>query len=210
MYAKVKEFIQDYLFGKKVDLNDRNVLRNLSETEARRTILETFKKYINELTVVDKGEAQIANYIKISNTRPFIVKPQDTIVPKKSVFNRIIGDSHFELEFAAFLEHCDDIVSFSKNFLAIGFKLDYKNAAGEISTYYPDFIVKVNEKEIYIVETKGNEDLDDPLKLERLKQWCDDVNANQSKVTIKNLYVTQINFEKYRPKTLTELVKNFS
>ena len=43
------EFIQDKLFGKFVDLEDPNTLRNLSEPNASRTIFETFKLAINEL-----------------------------------------------------------------------------------------------------------------------------------------------------------------
>src|SRR5580700_681718 len=48
-------------------------------------------------------------------------------VPKKSVFNRIIGDSALELRFAAFLENCgdDEVLSYAKNYLAVNFKLDY-------------------------------------------------------------------------------------
>ena len=95
----------------KVDLEDLNILRNLSEIEATRTILETFKKEINNLTVQDKGDAEIRNYIKLSKCRPFVVKNQGYIVPKKSVFNKIIGDSHLELRFASFLENCEDMIS---------------------------------------------------------------------------------------------------
>lgn len=207
LYEKVKDFVQNYLFGKKVDLDDRNVLRNLSETEARRTIIETFEKHINELTVMDKGEAEIKDYIKISNTRPFVVKPQEIIIPKKSLFNKIIGDGHFELEVAAFLEKCPDIISYTKNYLAIGFKLDYKNATGEISNYFPDFIVKVNNKNICIVETKGREDLDDELKYRRLVQWCEDVNKNQKKLILNSLFISQEDFNNYRPQTFKELIK---
>ncbi|MGH7237039.1 MAG: hypothetical protein ACREGF_00700, partial [Candidatus Saccharimonadales bacterium] len=87
---------------------------------------------INDLTVVDKGEAEISRMIKLSDTRPFVVSPQETLSPKKSVFNKLIGDSHLELEFAAFLDKCDDVQSFAKNFLAIGFKIDYQNSKGEI------------------------------------------------------------------------------
>ena len=45
---------------------------------------------------------------------------------------------------------------------------------GSIANYYPDFIVKRTETEIWIIETKDWEDLDDPQKWERLKQWCGD------------------------------------
>jgi type III restriction enzyme len=39
------------------------------------------------------------------------------------------------LDFAAFLEDCLDVVSFAKNYLAVHFKLDYINAAGDIANY---------------------------------------------------------------------------
>ena len=46
LYGKVKEFICDHLFEKEVAIDDLNTLRNLSELEAGRTIIETFKKKI--------------------------------------------------------------------------------------------------------------------------------------------------------------------
>ncbi len=207
LYGKVKDFVANELFSKRVELEDMNVLRNLSEVQPRRTIIETFKKEINDLTIVDKGEAEISNHIKISKTRPFVVKDQGFIVPKKSLFNRIVGDSHIELEFAAFLEKADDVVSFAKNFFAVQFKIDYRNADGEISNYYPDFLVKTTSGDIYIVETKGNEDLDVEPKRARLKQWCDDVNMQQKKYTYKEMFVSEEDFRKYKVDTFMELVK---
>jgi len=187
-----------------------NTLRNLSELEATKTIIETFKKEINDLTIMDKGEAEIKDYIKISKARPFVMKDQGFIVPRKSVFNKIVGDSHFELQFANFLEECEDIISYAKNYFAVHFKIDYKNADGDIKDYYPDFFVKVSEKEIYIVETKGREDLDDVEKIKRLYQWCEDINSVQGKVKFKALYVKQEDYERYTPSNFTQLIKNFS
>ncbi|MDD3608037.1 MAG: DEAD/DEAH box helicase family protein, partial [Candidatus Moranbacteria bacterium] len=209
LYEKVKDFVANQLFEQKVDLEDLNILRNLSELEAIKTIIETFKKEINDLTVVDKGEAEIKDYIKISASRPFVIKEQGFIVPKKSVFNKIVGDSYFELQFANFLEECDDIISYAKNYFAVHFKIDYKDVDGNIKDYYPDFFVKVSEKDIYIVETKGREDLDDVEKIKRLYQWCDDINSVQNKVKFTALYVKQEDYEKYTPKNFEELVKNF-
>jgi len=209
LYPKVKLFIGDYLFDQKIELEDPNTLRNLSELSASKTILETFKKAINELTVQDKGDAQIRDYIKLRQTRPFVVKDQGYIVPKKSVFNRIVGDSHLELLFARFLEDAEDVQSYAKNFLAVNFRLDYVNADGDISNYIPDFIVKYTKGDVFIVETKGHEDLDDSLKIERLKQWCIDVNNLQNKVKYDFVYVDQENFEKFRPNSMKELVSNF-
>ena len=143
---------------------------------------QTFKKAINNLTVQEKGDAEIRDNIKVIRTRPFVVKDQGYLIPKKSVFNRIIGDSHFELVFSHFLEDCEDVISFAKNYLAVHFKIDYVNADGDISNYYPDFFVKLSNKSICIVETKGLEDLDVPLKMTRLSQWCEDINRIQKDV----------------------------
>lgn len=207
LYGKVKEFIQNNLFEQEVELEDLNVIRNLSELEARKTVVETFKKEINVLTVRDKGEAEIKDYIKISKCRPFIVKEQGYILPRKSAFNKILGDSHFELQFATFLEDYPDIVSYAKNYFAVNFKIDYQDASGFISNYYPDFIVKVSDKETFIVETKGREDLDDSKKFERLKQWCTDINKLQSETHWTALYVKQEDYEKYKAKSFLELLK---
>ncbi len=81
-------------------------------------------------------------------------KSKDTLF-LKSVFNKIIGDSLFELKFAAFLEECEDIASYVKNYMAVHFQIDYVNASGNISNYYPDFIVKQSSTSVVIVETKG-------------------------------------------------------
>jgi len=210
LYEKVKDFIKKELFEKEVNLEDLNIIRNLSEIEATRTIIETFKKEINDLTVQDKGEAEIRNYIKISQCRPFVTKDQGYIIPKKSPFNKIIGDSHLELRFANFLENCEDIISYIKNYFGVHFKIDYKNNDGNISDYYPDFIVKKSDKEMYIIETKGLEDLDVPLKMKRLKQWCEDLNKGQKKIKYDFVFVDQESFDKYNPQSFEQLIDNFN
>lgn len=207
LFEKVKDFIDNYLFEEKVNLNNLNILKNLSELEVNKTIVETFKKAINDLTIQDMGDTEIKNFIKISSARPFVVNDAKYLLPKKSVFNKIVGDSDFELEFADFLERSDDVISFSKNYYEIHFKIDYKNASGFISNYYPDFFVKINNKTIYIVETKGREDLDDIEKIKRLKQWCEDANEVQSKIEYKMLYVKQEEWGRYKPKYFGELVR---
>jgi len=209
LYGKIKTFVQSELFESEVDLDSSNTLRNLSELSATKTLIENFKKAINALTVKDKGDAEIRDTIKLRHTRPFVAKEQGYLVPKKSVFNRIIGDSHLELVFANFLESCTDVVAYGKNYLAVHFRLDYVNAEGNISNYYPDFLVKLADKRIMIVETKGLEDLDVPLKVERLRQWCEDINRVQSDVTYDFVYVDQKSFEKYNPKSFKQLIDGF-
>jgi type III restriction enzyme len=206
LFGKVKEYISGRLFATAPDFSSLNTYRNFSEPEVRNTIVEGFKKAVNDLTVLDKGDAEIKNYIKISKCRPFVVKDQGFLMPKKSLFNKIVGDSHFELEFASFLDSCDDVISYAKNYFGIGFRIDYKNHEGNISDYYPDFLVKINEGELWIVETKGVDDLDAVQKEKRLEQWCRDINALQPKVKCHALKVYSEDFQKYNPASFEQLI----
>jgi type III restriction enzyme len=209
LYARVKAFVQNELFDRPVELESPNTLRNLSELPATKTLIETFKKAINALTVRNKGDAQIRDTIKLRQTRPFVAKDQGYLIPKKSVFNRIIGDRGFELVFARFLDDCEDVVSFAKNYLAVPFKLDYVKADGELSTYRPDFLVKLADKRIVVVETKGLEELDLPQKMARLRQWCEDINRVQAEVKWDFVYVDEEGFKKYKPDSFRQLVDGF-
>ncbi|OGY30750.1 MAG: type III restriction endonuclease subunit R [Candidatus Andersenbacteria bacterium RIFCSPHIGHO2_01_FULL_46_36] len=213
LFGKVKEFVQSHMFDQSVNLSNLNILRNLSEVEYIHLIKDSFKKAINELTVQDTGDTEIKNYIKISEARPFVVNDKSYLIPKKSVFNKIVGDSDFELTLSDFIENCDDVVSFSKNFQnkeASALRIEYKNSEGFIANYYPDFFVKINDTTVYIVETKGREDDDDKLKFERLKQWCEDVNNRQSRMIYKPLYIQQEKWEKDRLKNFDEVIRLFN
>ncbi|MBL7083397.1 MAG: DEAD/DEAH box helicase family protein [Candidatus Aminicenantes bacterium] len=209
LYGKVKAFVKDELFDRPVELESPNTLRNLSEVATTKMLIESFKKAINALTVQDKGNAEIRDTIKLRQTRPFVAKDQGYLVPKKSVFNRIIGDSQLELRFAGFLEDCSDVLSYAKNYLAVHFKLDYVNSDGDISNYYPDFLVKLIDGRIVVVETKGQEDLDVPLKVQRIRQWCEDINGMQSDVKYDFVYVDEEGFKKYKPKSFADLLASF-
>jgi len=210
LYGKVKAFVQTELFDRQVELENPNTLRNLSELAATKTVIETFKKAINALTVLDKGDAQIRDTIKLRQTRPFVAKDQGYLIPHKSVFNRIIGDSPLELSFARFLDDCDDVVSYAKNYFAVNFKLDYVKADGDISNYHPDFLVKLSDGRVFIAETKGLEDVDVPLKMQRLRQWCADINRVQTDVQYDFVFVDQESFERYKPTLFQQLVDGFS
>jgi len=209
LYGKVKIFIQNHLFGQSVDLESINTLRNLSELAATKTLLESFKIAINALTVQDRGAAEVRDTIRLRETRPFFMKDQGYIIPKKSIFNRITGDSNLELAFAGFLENCTDVQSYAKNYLAVRFKVDYVKSDGSISNYYPDFIVKLKDGRVFVVETKGLRDLDVPLKMKRLRQWCEDINAAQETMIFDFIYIDEEGFQRYRPSSFAQLVESF-
>jgi type III restriction enzyme len=134
------------------------------------------------------------------------------------VFSHTVGESKaggFELAFAAFLDRPDNgVKSFAKNYLAVGFKLDYVKANGELSNYVPDFFVRAADGTVWLIETKGREEIDLPQKMSRLRQYCEDATsaaaAEGSSQVYRFLYVDQAGFERHKPTTLAELAASFT
>lgn len=211
LYGKLKKFLKEKLFGNLVDLENPNVARNLSESNVRNLIRSTFKQEINALTVVDTGSTEIQNYIKVSNQKTFsIPRAKESLNAKKSLFNKIVGDSHFELLFAGFLDAAIDVNRFIKNYIQLGFKMEYINYEGGISYYYPDFVVHLNNGDRYIVETKGAENLNDQRKIDRLKNWCEDA-TNATDKNYDYLYVKQEDWDALgiTPNSFEEIITMF-
>ena len=57
--------------------------------------------------------------------------------------------------------------------------------------------------------TKGQGDLDVPLKMARLAQWCEDINRVQTDVAYDFVYVDEGSFEKYKPTSFRQLLEAF-
>ena len=68
----------------------------------------------------------------------------------------------------------------------------------------------LNNGERFIVETKGAENLDDPRKIERLKQWCKDASQSTGKIH-KYLYVKQEDWDSLglTPNSFEEIIPIF-
>lgn len=197
-----------------MNLEDPVVLRNLSEPDVGKTLFDSFKAAINALTIEESGTTRIEDRIRLKEMRPFRTDYRAHLPATKSIFNTIVGEPNsggFELRFAAFLEEAPDVQAFAKNYLAIGFKLDYVKSDGDLSNYTPDFVVRTNDKKIWIVETKGRVELDLPQKMARLKQWCGDANAaEEDGQQYDFVFVDQNSFEKHVPITFATLATTFT
>ena len=181
LYGKVKAFIRESLFdGPPVDLEDPVLLRNLSEPEVGKLLFDSFKTAINSLTIQES--ARRASRIGFGCATPARSAPTGARTwprrnPCSTRPSAKRNSGGFELSFAAFLEGAPDVSAFAKNYFAVGFKLDYVKADGDLSNYTPDFIVRTTDGTVWIVETKGREEIDVPQKMARLRQWCADATA---------------------------------
>lgn len=151
----------------------------------------------------------------LRDVRPFRTQYREWLPARRSLFNRVVGEpgaGGFELRFARFLDDAPGVAAFAKNYLAVGFKLDYVTIDGDLSTYTPDFIVKGDDGDIWIVETKGREELDLPRKMARLAQWCVDATAasrTQRGPAYRFIYGDQDGFDRHPPASLSELATMF-
>jgi type III restriction enzyme len=215
LYPKVKTFIRDHLFTSTVDLDDPVILRNLSEPEVSKVLTDHFRAAINALTIYESGGSRIDGHIRLRDTRPFRTEPRGFLQAKKSVFNRIVGEANadsLELAFAAFLEAAPDVQAFGKNYMAVGFKIEYVKANGELSTYTPDFLVRDQDGVVWVVETKGREEIDLPQKMGRLRQWCEDAThatKDDGGPAYRFVYVDQESFERHKPTSFAGLASSF-
>ena len=183
-------------------------MRNLSEPVVARTVFETFKDEINKLTVRDSGTTKISSFIKLSEARPVVVNEQPWLPPKKSIFNKVVGNN-LELDFASFLDDAKDIISFVRNRQRDGFWVEYQPSNGGIANYVPDFIVKERENSIWIIETKGREDTEDPRKFARLQDWCKDATSHDGKIKYQAMFVPEEDFMKYQPTKFSQAIELF-
>lgn len=220
LYPKVRDFMRDHLFAPApVNLEDPVVLRNLSEPDAGKILYDAFRSAINALTIEQTGTTRIEDRIRLKETRPFRTDWRQNLPAKKSIFNTIVGEPHsgnFELRFASFHEAAPDVAAFAKNYLAVGFKLDYVKANGDLANYHPDFIVRTADGGVWLVETKGRAELDLPQKMARLRLWCADATAAESAEggptdrRYDFVYVDQPGFEEHRPTTFAALAASFT
>jgi type III restriction enzyme len=216
VYGKVKAFLRDHLFAESpVDLEDPVVLRNLSEPEPGKILFDSFKRAINSLTVEERGTSRIEDWIRLRDMRPFRTDPRAYLAPKRSLLTKIVGEPHaggFELEFAGFLDTVPGVTSFTKNYLALGFQLDYVKSDGDLTNYVPDFLVKTEDGTIFVIETKGREELELPQKMARLRQWCAEATAASLAAggpAYRFVYVDQQSFVDHRPTTFQGLLDTF-
>lgn len=213
LFGVLKAYVADGLFDHSVNLDDHNILRNLSDAAVRHALYDLVSEQVNSLVVVESGSGGFQGQIRLLDSRPAVVNNQDYVESKKSIFSKTIGDSRLELIFAQYLDNCGDVQAFFKNMRHLGFFLEYVNSKGELSAYYPDFVVRLATGEIFIIETKGLEDTDVALKWHRLVQWVEDATrADIDGSVYRAMFIPEDDFyevETIGPKSFQALIDLF-
>ena len=171
IYPIVKDYIQKKLFDQIVNLEDPRVLFQISQSEVEEKIIKVFVESLKDLAFTEREPSKF-DRIKISETQPF-VWTKKVHQANKCLFNYVPCDNDLEVNFSRFLDSADDVKAFSKLIKRIGFFMEYRDSEGNLRHYYPDFIVKMEDKYV-IAETKGEVDVDVKFKDKRARMWCED------------------------------------
>jgi type III restriction enzyme len=96
---------------------------------------------------------------------------------ERSHLNYVVQDSKWESSAAYHLDNSLHVVSFVKN-QGLGFAIPYLHAGGD-HEYFPDFLVKLTNGVMLILETKGHDELEG-VKAQAAERWTRAVNAEGS------------------------------
>ena len=213
------DYIENYLFETKVNINDENIVQNLARnTQAIFVITKTFEQLLAK-SVIEKIDTETSfSKFSLKDTPLFWVKSNEFINSKKSLFDKTVTDVNSKLEtnFALQLDEWHDVISFTKIYDKLMFKFDYKNTDGKHSNYTPDFIVRTNHKKnnkfiSYIVETKGQRQENVSLKMQRLSAWCNDINnLNLALDFWDYVFVDENDFYKFKFDSFIDLAEVFT
>ena len=200
---KVREFFEHKAFGQPVDLNDPATVKAMSTNAAQYVCVDIFKKALQALTIEEQEPQLLERARMLSTCQPF---PWSRPVWEgaKTVFNLVPCDNDFEREFAKFLDGCSDVRSFAKLPQIFGFSIEYTDAAMNLKSYFPDFVAEDDAGTHWLLEAKGQENVDVIRKDAAALMWCE----NATKLTGKPwryIKVPQKDYEALRPSRLADL-----
>ncbi|MBI5057730.1 MAG: DEAD/DEAH box helicase family protein [Nitrospirae bacterium] len=204
----IQTFLEEILFEKKVGIFDDSLISRLSDADVREHIRATFVPLILSRTTYIEDRLQQYEPVSVCNWKPFQVthsETRPTLPAENTPFNLVPCNREFEVAMTTFLNRASDVQSFCKNAGPQSLRIDYLSGSGRLSFYTPDFIVSKKDGNYLLVETKGREDIDVPLKATAAVSWCKA--ASSPKVKWQYLYVPQAVFSGFTSNKTEDLVR---
>jgi len=200
---KVRDFFELKAFGHPVDLSDPVIVKAMSTSVAHYVCVSVFKKALQALTIEEQTPQLLEPARMLSTCQPF---PWSRPVweGQKCIFNLVPCENDFEREFAKFLDNATDVKGFAKLPRAFGFTIEYTDTAMNLRNYEPDFVALDKSGTHWLLESKGQENVDVLRKDVAAIRWCE----NASKligVNWKYVKVTQKEFQTLQPTRLADL-----
>jgi len=207
LVPKVREFLRDRAFGETVDLTERAIIRAIATSVAQYVTVKTFATVLRALVVEELAPTLEDPGRPLSETEPFPFS-RPTFEATKTVFNLVAADNEFERQFAQFLQDAYDVKSFAKLPRRFGFAIEYTDSATNLRYYEPDFVAVDQDGRHYVIETKGQENIDVAYKDRAATIWCENATL-LTDVQWSYMKVPQVEFGKLEPGVLSDAVVAF-
>ncbi len=200
---RVREFLHLKAFGEEIDLDAPGMVRVISHNNVQYVTEREFTKALRANVIEERVPELLEEGRKISATPPF---PWGRAIceASKCVFNVVPCDNEFERAFAKFLQSAPDVERFTKLPEQFAFAIQYTDSVASLRHYEPDFVALCGGV-LYLIETKGREDLDVAHKDRAAALWC----QNASALTSQNwryLKVRQDDWNKLGPDDFCDLL----
>ncbi|MDQ3754531.1 MAG: type III restriction endonuclease subunit R, partial [Acidobacteriota bacterium] len=157
---------------------------SLEDTRRRVLVRLNAATVVNHLAPFIQQENVESYELVVDTHQPIIstgdMKAWDTSKPyvhtAKSHINFCVCDSRWESTTALHFDRSPHVIAWVKND-HLGFEIPYIfNGGGH--KYRPDFLVKLSNDEMLVIETKGEEEQKDKVKREALREWVRAVNQH--------------------------------
>ncbi len=205
----IQRFLQELLFGRRVELNDGRLTARLADSDVREYIRATFVPLIRAKTTLTEQRIPSAEPQSVTVWRPFQVTHSErrpVAEAYRTPFNLVPCNRELEVAFTTFADNAPDAAAFCKNAGPQSLRIDYLASGGRLAFYTPDFIVRLANGSYLLVETKGREDKDVPNKARAAVAWCKAA-SKAAKTEWRYLYVPQGIFSQLAGSQLEELAR---
>lgn len=200
---KITEFFERRAFGEAVNLHDPTIISAMNRNVTLYVVKETFCKVLREQIIEEVEPTLVTPARLLSSIQPFPYS-RPIYEARKCVLNFVPCDNEFERAFAKFLDQAADVAAFCKLPDTFGFVIPYTDTSANLRNYRPDFVAVLTNGEHWIVETKGQENIDVARKDKAAALWCE--NATElTGTTWHYLKVPQKHYEKLHPADFADL-----
>ena len=204
----VERFIAEVLFERPVDLYGGEVDHRMRDLDVMEHIRAVFTPLILEKTVRQEARRRISRGQRLSVWKPYQATShaqRPAVQAQRTMFNLVPCDNDFEQAFTDFLETAQDVAAFAKNAGPQKLMIDYLRPEGQRAFYVPDFFVRTQEGDYYLVELKGQQDDLVPLKAGAAVEWCKAASTEETRW--RYLYVPYQLFQQGAANEIAELAR---
>jgi type III restriction enzyme len=182
---KVRQYIEQHLFDRRVDMTDRDTVRKLNHLPVREKIRDVFADAILRLQVVEEPYELVERWSVGQWNEGQAFHTSEPVYPaRKTVFAEgereglpYPRSSEYEKQCMRYLDAQDEVLAYTRVLPRMPLRIPYHDTQGYLRHYMPDFVVRTAQG-YFLLEPKGegwDKHEDTPAKVEAATEWCQKV-----------------------------------